>query len=544
MKLILPKKTGHNKGERLWESNHAITIIGANGSGKTRFTDKLMSSLEPQNVFRISALKAMFVNEKTDPLPSSIDGQYSNIISKAHFLRDNAVTQFEKMVSIFIYEEMLNLMKYKTATAGKPKASPLKSTRLDKLIEKWQEIFPDNKVLLKQGRLLFSRQQNDDEYSTRRLSSGEKAVFYYLGAAILAPANAIVFVDNPAQFLHPSIQRIVWDSVEKIRSDCSFIYTTHDTEFSSDRSENTIIWVKSYNSDDISWDYTILPPRTSLLDDIYISILGERKPVLFIEGDAIHSIDSKLYPLIFKRFAIKPLGSCDKVIESVRSFNDLQSLQNLDAYGIVDRDRRTDDEVLSLRKRKILVPDVAEIENILMLEDVMTAVCLHNEVKSPIEAVAKVKNNILELFKVNLEAQAIEHTRHRIKRTTQMIIDLKADSIEKIEEHLNSLTDKIKPKDIHANYVADFINYYNTKNYDAILKVFNHKEMISQSNVAIITGSYKPNNGNPRKSYINSVIDILKEKTDKDKGNALMIRNAIERCFRLNTSTITEKQKT
>ena len=84
--------------------------------------------------------------------------------------------------------------------------------------------------------------------------------------------------------------------------------------------------------------------------------MGSRKPVLFIEGDGIHSIDARLYPLLFKDYSVKSLGSCNKVIEATRTFNDLTGF---DSRGIVDRDRRDDKEVAYLRGKRIMVPEVA-----------------------------------------------------------------------------------------------------------------------------------------------------------------------------------------
>ena len=315
-------------------------------------------------------------------------------------------------VAILINEELLNLMAYKVDSFGETPTKPLPPTRLDTLITKWQEIFPDNKVLHRQGKLIFTRRDDKDEYSTTRLSMGEKAVLYYIGATILAPKNAVIFVDNPAEFLHPSIQHIVWDTVEELRRDCSFIYTTHDLDFASTRSENTTIWVRSYDPATTTWDYCVLPPHSTLSDDIYISILGERKPVLFIEGDETHSIDAKLYPLIFRRFAVKPLGSCDKVIEAVRSFNDLKAFHNTDSYGIVDRDRRNDEEVESLRRRKIFVPDVAEIENMEKGGPIAMADCFLMNDGTMEELTAKVNALIDEFLKVSTHLSRLNGITH------------------------------------------------------------------------------------------------------------------------------------
>ena len=62
------------------------------------------------------------------------------------------------------------------------------------------------------------------------------------------------------------------------------------------------------------------------------------------------------------------------MIEATRTFNDLSAFHHLDSHGVVDRDRRDANEVGYLRQRKVFVPEVAEIENILMLENVIRAV--------------------------------------------------------------------------------------------------------------------------------------------------------------------------
>ena len=528
MKLVLPKRSDGKPAETITDDCQQITIIGANGAGKSRFTAKLISTLNQHRVFRISPLQAFFVSDKPDKLPHSIDSQYSKTIENSPFLRDNARTQFDKMIEVLFHEEMQNLLNYKMKSLGKPPDQPLPPTRLDKLLTTWQEIFPDNKVLHRQGQLIFSRRKNSDEYSSAKLSQGEKAVMFYIGAAIIAPEKATIFVDNPSEFLHPSIEHVVWDTIESLRPDCTFVYTTHNLDFSSSLTDSTTIWVRSYNSEEETWNYAVLPPNSKLSDEAYISILGERKPVLFIEGDATHSIDSKLYPLIFRRFAVKPLGSCDKVIESVRSFNDLKDFHNTDAYGIVDRDRRTDEEVESLRKRKIFVADVAEIENILMLEDVIKAVARFNG-RNPNNAFESVKNNIVSLFKSEMKAQVIEHTRHRVKRITQTIIDHKADDISEIEKYLAELPRKIEASAIYQRYYDAFSYYARKEEYASILKVFNYKQMIYKSNVSAFTERKMRKHEGSRNRYINNIIRILKTNDE----NAHIIRDAIERCFKI-----------
>ena len=188
--------------------------------------------------------------------------------------------------------------------------------------------------------------------------------------------------------------RRLWDTIESMRPDCRFIYITHDVDFAASRSENAIVWVRSFNPDTESWDYDLLPANSDLSEEIYLALVGSRRPVMFIEGDATHSIDAKLYPLIFRDYTVKSLGSCNKVIEATRAFNDLRAFHHLESCGIVDRDRRDAQEVAYLRGKNVFVPEVAEIENILMLEDVIKAVAKFNG-HDPNKAFAKVRDSVL-----------------------------------------------------------------------------------------------------------------------------------------------------
>ena len=81
----------------------------------------------------------------------------------------------------------------------------LTPTRLDQVIKSWQKLFPGNKILVEEGKLLFQREGDDDPYMSKRLSDGEKTVLFYLGSVLYAPKNSIIFVDSPSMFLHSAV---------------------------------------------------------------------------------------------------------------------------------------------------------------------------------------------------------------------------------------------------------------------------------------------------------------------------------------------------
>lgn len=520
MDLLLPKRID-GKQSTILRDTRQITIIGANGSGKSRFCNQIIKECADK-AYRISALKALFPIQSTEkPLPGSIDAMFNHINETSHQVKNSADTEFDKLAYIMLIDEFRELMNYKAhQLMGEQMEFP--KTRLDQVVRKWQSVFPKNKVLRENGKLMFTTEGHDDKYSMLRLSDGEKAVLYYLGAVLYAMPDAMIIVDDPETFIHHSIMQTLWNVIEEMRPDCTFIYNTHDVDFASSRTDNQCIWVKSFDPVAIAWDYEVMQSSQNLGDALYFDILGSRKPVLFVEGDDTHSIDSKLYPLIFPEYTVKPLGSCDKVIESVRSFNDLKSFHQLDSRGIVDRDRRSEEEVAYLRKKNILVPDVAEIENILMLEGVVRAVARYRR-RNDSDVFAKVKRSVLQMFDHEIKQQALQHVRHRVKHQVEVRIDMKFRNINALEEHMIDLVNEIDPRSMYEDFCREFHVLHQQGDYHGVLRVFNQKQILGDSNVAALCGL------NKKDDYIKTVLNIL-------KGNnryAQDIRTAIKQCFGL-----------
>lgn len=507
-------------------------IVGANGAGKTRFAQRLaadiLSDPDGRPIFNVSGLRALYDTRRT---AGSLDALYEAAVPEQR--RDAQSTQLDRLLALLVHDEMVNLFRYKASHAAGLQAR-LESTRLDRVIELWQEVFPDNRILIESGQMLFSRPDQSDSpaYSAVKLSAGEKAVIYYIGAVLYAPERAVVMVDSPEMFLHPSLMQSLWNRIELMRRDCAFVYVTHDLGFASSRSDASVIWVRRYDPALTAWDYQLMPPHTQLSDDVYLAVMGSRKPVLFIEGDGVHSIDARLYPLLFKDYSVQSLGSCNKVIEAVRTFNDLSGFHHLDSRGIVDRDRRDDKEVAYLRGRGIMVPDVAEIENILMLEEVVRAVASYRH-KDESHVFMKVKASIIAQFRNELRQQALMHTRHRVKRLMEYRVDGRFANINMFEEHISRLTAEINPRGLYENFCRQFRGYVAAADYASVLRVYNQKSMLPASNVAGLCGLKN------KDEYIRTILQMLR---DESRG-AERIRKAVTRCFGLDLPRSAEPDK-
>lgn len=515
MELTLPRRRDGREPDSLQlADNHCFVIIGANGAGKTRFTSSIIASLGDK-AFRLSALDALYGRVTTpEAIPGALRKRFAaQVLSNL----DKAPTLLELLLQQLMHDEMVNLINYKLALADK-KDAKLKRTRLDRVIELWQEVFPDNRMLIDSGKILFARGTDVDNYSAYRLSDGERAVLYYAAAVLYAPSDALIFVDSPEIFLHPTLTISLWNRLESSRPDCTFCYTTHDPEFASSRNGAPVVWVRDYDSANTAWDYDVMPDQSEISQELYMTLVGARKPVLFIEGDSRRSIDAKLYPLIFPDFTVQSLGSCNKVIEATRTFNDLATFHKMDSFGIVDRDRRDDTEVSYLRRKKIMVPEVAEVENIMLLEDiVLTMAALAGN--DPNRVFGKVKHTILALFKADIHQQALQHTRHKVKRIVEYRVDARFSDINTLEKHLVELPQEVNPRDIYEKLCREFQEYVKNQDYPAVLRVFNQKSMLSSSNVAPMCGFKN------KDKYIEGIIRVLRRTTPE----AERIRTAIRR---------------
>ena len=195
MDIRLPKRMDGQQPDVLLESKQ-ITIIGANGSGKSRFCSALVEELGDK-AYRISALKALFTSTaSTKPLPGSIEDLFNRMNAANPQVKNLAETEFDKLFYVMLNDEFRELMNFKAhQLMGEQTEFP--KTKLDITVKKWQEVFPKNKVLRENGKLMFTSEGYDDKYPLLRLSDGEKSVLYYIGAVLYAMPDAAILVDDP-----------------------------------------------------------------------------------------------------------------------------------------------------------------------------------------------------------------------------------------------------------------------------------------------------------------------------------------------------------
>ena len=530
MEITLPQKINHT--ENITIDSNRIVVIGANGSGKTRFGTEIETKYNNQT-HRISAQKSLSMPKNVSPtsiesaekdfLYGYATGGLGHKIGQRWGSNPNTflLNDYQKLMVLLHTEEYEESIKFKEAyTPNQQDDKPI--TKLDRIQIIWENVLPHRKIVKKAGTIeTFPTGNPGGKYNASEMSDGERVIFYLIGEVVSVPDNTILVIDEPEMHIHSSITKKLWDEIEKERPDCSFIYLTHDIDFATSRQDAIRIWTKSF--DGSMWDFEILENNSDLPEQIYLEILGSRKPILFIEGDS-SSIDYKLLQLIFNDYTTKPLGSCQKVFESTKSFNEQSSFHHIESIGLIDRDRRTDEEVSNINNLNIWVASVAEIENFLLIEEVVKEVA-SNMMKDVNSVFDTVKTNVIAFFNTQKEKQALEHSLSRVERLFKNATDNSAvKSIVEFETSLTDFWDAFNVQDIYTEVLSEFQELINNADYDGILKVFNNKGMIANSQVVSLCDLNTKND-----AYLNYIISLLKQNNDSSERIIQAIIEKIEK---------------
>jgi hypothetical protein len=216
------------------------------------------------------------------------------------------------------------------------------------------------------------------EYPIFQMSDGEKSALLLAGEVPTTPAGSVYIIDEPERHLHRSISAGLVEAIIADRPDSHFVVLTHDLELAAALggpggrvySLTRCTW-RGQDAD--GWELFPVEASAEIPEAARLAILGGRRELLFIEGE-MHSLDHRLYKLLFPNWTVFPAGGCDQVIRAVTGLRTSQSHHWLNVRGVVDGDGRTEAEKSALRVRGILALPVSEVENLYYSGAVIKAV--------------------------------------------------------------------------------------------------------------------------------------------------------------------------
>lgn len=487
-KYILPDQN-NNPDEK--ETNYqSMIIIGANGSEKSRLGAWIeQNSLD--KVHRISAQRSLTFNKYINLKPYEVAKNllvYGQETPKEnHDFRWNAyfnekfnyiismLNDYENVLSLLIamqtkqQEEFIKDCKQKESQGEKYDKVP--EMVLDKLKRIWNTIFSSHRIIdIKDGEVTTIL--DNITYEGRAMSDGERVALYLIAQCLCVPEGKIIIIDEPEIHLHRSIMDKLWTSIEAERKDCFFIYITHDTQFAATHKNSEKLWIKNY--DGTNWNFEEIKD-SNLPEQLLLDILGNRKPVLFVEGTS-DSYDTKLYSEIYKNYYVIPCGSCSSVISQTKSMKMNEQLHNFKCYGIIDRDYRDDYEIDAYKEDNIFTLEVAEVENLFLTEELLKVInnILEFNDNSQIERIKKYI--IEERFAKEINKQICEAIVSELKFKLNTASISKVNE-EKAKETLDEAFKEISYDNIKTKQTEKFNKILDSHVYKDILKVFNCKSL-------------------------------------------------------------------
>ncbi|WP_304106526.1 AAA family ATPase [Haemophilus parahaemolyticus] len=530
----IPRKDNSNL-ELTLEAGKTTIIIGANGSGKTRLAVFLEEQLG-EKAHRIAAHRALNLNPDVNKIPESkakkalIYGATWDTVSistrKSERWGNKAPTSllndFDRLLQ-YLFAQQNNLAVENHQKRNRGEEITNSKTKLDILQEVWERLLPLKKLHITADNIRVSSTSIESaDYSASEMSDGERAVFYILGQVLSANEDSILIFDEPELHIHKSIISNLWDEIEKLRPDCSFLMITHDIEFAATRVAKKYV-VRNYYSDP-AWDISEIPD--SELDEQTITlILGSRKPILFVEGDKT-SLDMETYRLCYPEWTVIPKGSCKDVIQAVsslRKLNEDMPILNIKCAGIVDRDTRDSSQIQELEEQGIKVLPCSEIENIFSLSSVAHKV-LEIEGFAGDELINKkeqFKASLLDYIKKELSDDKLEE--FVVKRIHRRIdnflkkIDLSdVQNSNKMKDKLISELSNLTNSKINE-WISEMRNEIqaciNNEDIDGLLCIYENKGLLAKT-ASILAGTSKSNFKDwlmrQMRSTNNSLLQVIK----------------------------------
>jgi hypothetical protein len=479
----------------------SIVVVGANGAGKSRLGAWLETE-GPQKakIHRISAQRSLVFPEGVGPTALQSAREAFHWVTRPMnwdlktFEQNRAdmrlqeryggkagvsfapVNDYQKLVTLLFSENYEALLRRESREAETGQLMATDTTLLRQVKALWESVLPNRRLVIGSGDiraqpLPLSSEVIPAPYPAKAMSDGERVIFYLIGQCLCAPLDSIILIDEPEIHLHKAIQDALWDSIEKHRPDCTFVYLTHDLTFAADRIGATKVCLKEISSDN-QFNWFPIDRQEGIPDEVYLEVLGSRKPILFVEGDA-GSPDFELYQLAFPRFMVKPIGGCADVLSATKSFRDLQDLHRLQCFGIVDRDHLQAGQLTAYERKGIFTPKVAEVENLYLIPELITAAASQLMLEEKV-ILSRVKTFVIDMFKRRMASHAMDVMRQRVTLTLGQFSS-SSDNVEAFDSDFREHLDTIDCKVLYNEALTEAQAMIDASDYLGILRVFNNK---------------------------------------------------------------------
>jgi tRNA threonylcarbamoyladenosine modification (KEOPS) complex Cgi121 subunit len=221
-------------------------------------------------------------------------------------------------------------------------------------------------ISVRENEQVLASKNGGAPYSVAELSDGERNALLIAAEVLTVKPGTLILIDEPERHLHRSIISPLLTHLFSRRTDCAFVVSTHDVMLPLDNPSARSLLIRSclYNGSIVrAWEADLISSDTEIDGELKKDILGARRKILFIEGTE-QSLDKPLYSLIFPNVSIVAKSSCRDVENAVSGIRGAAELNWLNAFGIVDNDRRTQADIERLKAKGVYAVSVYSVESI------------------------------------------------------------------------------------------------------------------------------------------------------------------------------------
>ncbi|WBX83298.1 DUF4435 domain-containing protein [Sphingosinicella microcystinivorans] len=477
-------------------SGASVVFIGANGAGKTRLGVYLDRHFTKGTVetHRIAAHRSLVLN------PNVVPPNLEIAENRLRFGRDDdqpwhkeigrwgqkpetiLLKDFDHVLSALYAENNdVSVAFRRKALEDRESRHDPPAAKIDRLKAIWETVLPHRELVVLGGNVK-TKTSDGHEYSASEMSDGERVIFYLIAQALLAKPDTLLIFDEPELHINKSILAKLWDQIEAARPDCAFLYITHDVDFAGSRHAATKYALRAYRKEPSeAWDIELVPENADMPDDVVATIIGSRRPVLFVEGDG-GSLDSALYRRVYSTFTVIPVGSCDQVIHTVASFAAWPELHRVGCAGLVDADGRTDAEAVHLEAKGVYRLPVSEVENLLVLPEVFLAIAkaLKFTDQDAQQKLANLRTFVLTAANRDIDAVCFRYTKRRVDAEMKKI-GLTGTDAASLEAAFVAATASVNVQTIFADVKSVLSAAIAAQEFEKVLLYYDNKGLLAEA---------------------------------------------------------------
>lgn len=376
-KFTIPTSKNGINGTLNFSLNEGTTlfVLGANSVGKSALMHSIFEQ-NPNHSKRILPHRQTWFTDNSTNMTLSQKITYENRIkdSDRQILSRSKVEHSSERSSMSVFDlinsENVRARNIANEVGKKDMAAANRLSDIQSPLAGINELlaFSNIPVIIKftNDEQLFASKNGCEPYSIAELSDGERNALLICSDVLTAEPNSLIIIDEPERHLHRSIISPLLSSLFQKRKDCAFVISTHDIHLPIDHPKSSVLLLRGcqWNGRSIKdWDADLISEGDEIPNSVKREILGSKRDILFVEG-TYESLDILIYQLIFSNFTVIPQGNCSQVERSVVGIKGTEKLHWINAYGLIDADGRTPEQIQELLKKGIAALECYSVESL------------------------------------------------------------------------------------------------------------------------------------------------------------------------------------